>query len=408
MDISTSALSIFMLASVLLTFIVVPLVASTLLWLTGKLWHVKDVTFKSSFKVIVIILPVMFLVLGVAHVLFYSELTFGQLAVSSPQTFLLVLLTTTVIGVIVGALAIKKIFEESFAKSIGVIASFFALCVALFFVFIVTVTSVLRPSPSSVAPASAVSGVVAEQTSSNSDVAPIVVDTNTAKGTTHKQTIQTKETTLQTVGKGIFSVVKYPREAVSWTVRIDVPIGVSAKLVAITLNGKSPVGPIIDGNQDIVLGRGDYAAYQEVALFEMRITNKTKTDQVVNIISKTLDSSGALLNQSTLPITIKINSDSMIKDLITKIIPQSDQFQYTHQQGGFTGFCASPDPATVGGILSIVNELKSLSGSVVCKDSQTAFAISAQLKSDPNKYFCVDSPTTVVTRTSPVITTSCK
>ncbi len=189
---------------------------------------------------------------------------------------------------------------------------------------------------------------------------------------------------------------------------MNVPEGVSAGIGAVTPDAKTAVGEAVGHNKDVALGEGPYSAYPELIIFVMNATNATTTDQIVTIVSKTFDSSGTLLNQSSLPIAVQWNTDTAIFYLLDSVRPQSAQYEYVHQQGGFTDFCTSPDPASEGGILSMVNELKKLSGSVVCKDSQTTWAISAQLKSDPSKYLCVDGPETVVTRGSAITTTSCK
>lgn len=213
----------------------------------------------------------------------------------------------------------------------------------------------------------------------------------------------------------VFGISKYPKDAASWTLRVDVPEGVSAGIGAVTPDGKTAVGETVEHNKDIVLGEGPYSAYPQLILFVMGATNSTTTDQVVTIVSKTFDSSGVLLNQSSVPITVKWDADTVIFSLLQGARGLSDQYEYVHQQGGFTGLCTSHDPASMGGIFSILNELKSLSGSVVCKDSQTTWAISARRKSDSSKYFCIDAFTArpdsqevVVTRGSAVTTTSCK
>lgn len=231
---------------------------------------------------------------------------------------------------------------------------------------------------------------------------------STNSGTAPNQMIVAKESIIQSGGRiNVLSIEKNPVDAPLWIARFEVPEGVGVGLQAVSFLGQG-VGPSIDPNMDIVLGTGLYAGYPTVMLFGMRTYNNTNSDQVVNIISKTLDSSGAILNQSTLPITIQFNVDNPIYSLLDKIRPQSSEYEYIHAQGGFTGFCTSPDPASMGGILDILIQLRKLSGTVVCKDSQKAWAISVQTKSDPKKYFCVDGPETIVTRGTTITTTSCK
>ena len=226
--------------------------------------------------------------------------------------------------------------------------------------------------------------------------------------TAYNQTIIARESIIQSGGVNVFSVAKKPVDAALWTVRFEVPEGVRVGLQAIDLDGKTAVGPPIDFNKDIVLGTGSYAEYPNGIMLVMEAYNDTNSDQVVNITSKTFDSSGAVLSQSTLPITIKFNVDNPVYSLLNKVRPQSSEYEYVHAQGGFTDFCTSPDSASVGGILDILTQLRKLSGTVVCKDSQKAWAISVQTKSDPSKYFCVDGSETVVTRGAAITTTSCK
>jgi hypothetical protein len=270
----------------LMTFVVAPLIGTILLWLTSKLWGFTDRTFKSSLKAVYIILGIMLATGLVFQTLFIKD-SFGQLAQSSPQTFLWFLFVSSLVGIITGVIAIKKLFQESFAKSIGATITFFVFT-GILFVIIVTTIVVIKDS---VTPASQ------PNTAQNNNGF-------TTQETSPQQTIAAQKTTLISRDKGIFVVTKYPSNSASWVLRLDCPTGptgITGGMVA--MKGTSTVGGVVNCNQDIALDKDPYSNSTSI-IFMMLLINQGKNDNVVNIVSKTFDSAGILLNQSTLPIQV--------------------------------------------------------------------------------------------------------
>lgn len=386
MTITPTALAIFMLVAVLMTFVVAPLLGTTLLWLTSKLWRFENRTFKNSFKVTLIILGVMLATVLIFQTLFIKD-SFGQFAQSSPQSFLWFMFGSFLIGIIVGIIAIKKFFQESLARSIGASITFFVFIGILFAITIVAVVVISGQSSST-------------QTSVQNN--NVVTTQGITSGSSPEQAITAKATTLTSREKGVFVVSKYPSNAVSWTLRLDCPTGIVGGMQSVDGSSASLVGGVVNCNQDIALDKDPYAKYPTQIIFVMQFINQGKIDQVVNIVSKTFDSTGTLLNQSTLPITVQINTDAVIQNTVVNSATSAEIY-YGNNGSSYAGVCTKSS-----GMLDAKNELTTLSTSVVCKDSQAAWAMSAQLKTDATHYWCADSTGSAVARNSAITTTSCK
>ncbi len=130
--------------------------------------------------------------------------------------------------------------------------------------------------------------------------------------TTHDLTMQTINFMAKTAPKSgsVFTVVinkEEPKNATSWSLRIDCPVGVTADIQSETLEG-SLIGNVMHCNEDITpndaLPAAYPAGYPDV-LFGIKAINKTGTNQDVTVVVETSDSSGTLLNESQRSITVQ-------------------------------------------------------------------------------------------------------
>lgn len=405
MNISSSALITIMLISVLITFVIVPLVGTTLLWLTTKLWQFKESTFKNSFKTILIPFGVTIAILLIFQNIFVQG-SVAQFAQSSPASFLCFLVILFVVGIIVGVISIKKFFQESFAKSIGVAVTFFVFAGILFFIFVAVISIAIK---------SAVPILINEQAvtpqSSVQNNSGAVPQQGVPTGVQSQQTIIAKQSTLLSGASMAFIVAKYPQNATLWSLRVDCAKDVTAKLIGVAPDLKTPVGGLVNCNQDIALDKDPYAKYPQTIIFSMKALNSQKIgDETLIIVSKTFDTAGTLLNQSSFPVAVQAYTEGILKNALVHAVFQADNYIYTHTQGGYTEFCTSHDPQ---GLLGIENELKGFYSPPVCKDSQNAWAVSVQLKTNPSQYWCADNTIAMntfapIVRSSPISTISCK
>lgn len=378
MNITPLALGIFMLVAVLITFVVVPLLGTTLLWLTSKLWRFGDRTFKSSFKAFLVVLGVMLAMVWVTQILFVKD--FGQLAQSSPQSFVWFLLACFVLGTIVGIIAIKKFFQESLAKSIGAAITFSVFSGISFFIIItiITVAIVFFKGPASF------------QNNEQLNKTEISSQTPSSSATM----------TIKSGGAIGFTLEKSPADAVRWLLQVKCPNGVGGLVVPV-VDGKAVAEEIIQCNNEKTL-------LQSPITFQAKFTNLTYGDKTATILSKTFDSMGKFLNEETLSVTVKGNIDAVIEATVSNARVVAEIY-FDGNGESYAGVCASTKSIpNYKNVSATYNELQSLSGSVVCKDSQTAWAMSAQLKDNPSKYFCVDTTGATIERSSAITTTSCK
>lgn len=100
----------------------------------------------------------------------------------------------------------------------------------------------------------------------------------------------------------------------------------------------------------------------------------------------------------------KLSIDNGIRKLLQSFLPYAEIY-YDSNGNSYTGVCANTN--VVRGFVNPKNELVKLSGSVVCKDSPTAWAISVQLTNSTPQYQCVDNLASFIIRTSPITTTKC-
>ena len=86
----------------------------------------------------------------------------------------------------------------------------------------------------------------------------------------------------------------------------------------------------------------------------------------------------------------------------------SAELYYDGNKKSYAGVCRSTNPAYTYKNIAIEKILEEFSGLVVCKDSQTAWAMSAQMNANPSQYMCSDSTGALTIRNSPITTTDCK
>ncbi len=142
-------------------------------------------------------------------------------------------------------------------------------------------------------------------------------------------------------------------------------------------------------------------------------------NQTATAVFEAYDKSGNSLGQSnTISLTIEPNNsflDRMIQVDVLNTYTGADLLdvnnELAHNTNGYLGTCTDTNVAP------LIKQLKSISNSVVCKDSTTAYAVSAQMKSNPSQYFCMYGPQTASTpaddingviRSSAITTTSCR
>ena len=133
--------------------------------------------------------------------------------------------------------------------------------------------------------------------------------------TPNGQMIIARETAFSQPHGTNFIVSKYPPEAVSWSLRLECSTDRIASMQALATNKATTIGEPVNCNKDIELNKEPYPQGAKSVYFLLSASD-FKTDQVVNIVSKTFDSAGVLLNQSSLPITIQVNADYIIKDIV--------------------------------------------------------------------------------------------
>ncbi len=91
---------------------------------------------------------------------------------------------------------------------------------------------------------------------------------------------------------------------------------------------------------------------------------------------------------------------------------RSESEVYNNSNGlSYSGICTSNAPDGTPGIQAMVRALNAVSASVVCTDTSNhvgteGWALSAQLKTDTTKYWCVDNTGTSTTRTSQISATA--
>lgn len=100
-------------------------------------------------------------------------------------------------------------------------------------------------------------------------------------------------------------------------------------------------------------------------------------------------------------------ADAAIKSNLDSARAQAELFYDSNNQS-YSGVCAAASSATPGGILTMKQGAStSGSGDVACFDSATAWAISAQLKTNTATYFCTDSTGTTTTRGTQIAAAAC-
>jgi prepilin-type N-terminal cleavage/methylation domain-containing protein len=103
-------------------------------------------------------------------------------------------------------------------------------------------------------------------------------------------------------------------------------------------------------------------------------------------------------------------ADAAIKSSVNNARAQAELF-YDANGNSYYGVCTNTTGVNgVKGIVDMKNGAQSALGGttgVACQDSQTAWAMSAQLKTNSSQYYCVDSTGTSTTRSAAISTTNC-
>ena len=98
-------------------------------------------------------------------------------------------------------------------------------------------------------------------------------------------------------------------------------------------------------------------------------------------------------------------ADAAIKSNVDNARAQAELF-YDSNSNSYAGVCANSSTGIAGMKAGAQSALGGSTG-VTCNDSATAWAMSAQLKTNSAQYFCVDSTGTSTTRSSAISTTNC-
>lgn len=99
-------------------------------------------------------------------------------------------------------------------------------------------------------------------------------------------------------------------------------------------------------------------------------------------------------------------SDAAIKANLNNARAQAELY-YDDNSNSYDGVCAAGSSADPAGIDDFEQAAADESADVDCFDSATAWAMSAQMKSDTSVYYCVDSTGTAEEGTAAATTTSC-
>lgn len=98
----------------------------------------------------------------------------------------------------------------------------------------------------------------------------------------------------------------------------------------------------------------------------------------------------------------KLSIDNGIRASVAYSRSLAEKYFGITNGNSYAGVCTN-----INGLLGTTNELSNLSGSVVCKDSSTSWAISAQLTNSTPQYQCADNLGSFIIRSSPITTTKC-
>lgn len=102
--------------------------------------------------------------------------------------------------------------------------------------------------------------------------------------------------------------------------------------------------------------------------------------------------------------------DAAIKANLANMRAQAElYYSNNNSYGGTAASCAAGIFATTtsGGLKALVDATTARSSDVDCQASASAWAVSAQLKSDTTKYACVDSTGKSSEQSAAVVTTAC-
>lgn len=156
-------------------------------------------------------------------------------------------------------------------------------------------------------------------------------------------------------------------------------------------------------NQSAVMGPPTQTAQTEVQQSQTQVVAPSKAETLKKLLTDNPTETETVLVAWTS--AEKLSIDNSIKKLIADSRIQAEMYYGITNGNSYASICTDTN-----GLLGTRNELSKLSGSVVCKDSSTAWAMSAQLtnySASTPQYQCADNLGTFVVRTSPITTTKC-
>ncbi len=148
-----------------------------------------------------------------------------------------------------------------------------------------------------------------------------------------------------------------------------------------------------------------YSDSQDTIILPIPVYGEVLQNETATAVFEAYDKSGNLLGQSTIPLIIEPNNSFLDREMnvdVASVNTQASLHYLSNNTNSYLGVCNDA------GVAPFIKELKSISNSVVCKDSATAWAISAQLKSNPSQYVCSDPDNQSVVVSSAITTTSCQ
>lgn len=156
----------------------------------------------------------------------------------------------------------------------------------------------------------------------------------------------------------------------------------------------------------ILIGGGVYVYMQNKQMNQPTPATQTaQTDvqqsQVTQVVAPKINTTTEVEKQA-LSAAEKLSIDNGIKKLVVDSRTQAEMYYGVTNGNSYASVCTN-----INGLLGTRNELSKLSDSVVCKDSSTAWAISAQLTNSTPQYQCADNLGSLIIRSSPITTTKC-
>lgn len=235
------------------------------------------------------------------------------------------------------------------------------------------------------------SGIAAYATSTTeTTTVPAKIPNNSDKPTI------TADRTNVTFGDTVtFTLNKYPANAARFEFSFNCSADLSGKWIGICNESASY-----------------YPDNQSTTTRQKMIYAEVLLPQTATAELKAYDKYNNSLGKSTISLIIEPNASHLDRVIKTDVLSTYAGAELRwYGNNSYTGVCNDTN------VVPLIKELKSISNSVVCKDSAAAWALSAQMKSNPSQYFCMYGPQTAtvpvndingVMRNSAITTTSCR